>query len=103
MLSFTNRFAPVESISGTTVVIQQPSWDNNTYRYDTIQSSFREPTFWLLNSRSFLERLGRYRLGDDVAVQPEDGGAVSAAQYALGFVDLIEKGDHRRAQVNLGH
>jgi uncharacterized protein len=48
------------------------------------------------------ERLGRYRLGDDVAVQP-DGGAISAADYALGLVDLIEKGDHHRAQVNLGH
>lgn len=49
------------------------------------------------------ERLGRYRLGDDVAVQPEDGGAISAADYALGFVDLIEKGEHHRAEVNLGH
>jgi len=49
------------------------------------------------------ERLGRYRLGDEVAVQPGDGGAISAADYALGFVDLIEKGDHHRAQVNLGH
>jgi len=49
------------------------------------------------------ERLGRYRLGDDVAVQPEDGGAISAADYALGFVDLIEKGGNHRAQVNLGH
>jgi uncharacterized protein len=49
------------------------------------------------------ERLGRYRLGGDVAVQPEDGGAISAPDYALGFVDLIEKGNHHRAQVNLGH
>jgi putative NADH-flavin reductase len=49
------------------------------------------------------ERLGRYRLGDDVAVQPEDGGAISAPDYALGVVDLIEKGDHHRTQVNLGH
>lgn len=49
------------------------------------------------------ERVGRYRLGDDVAVHPEDGGAISAPDYALGFVDLIEKGDHHRAQVNLGH
>ncbi|MEU7755243.1 NAD(P)H-binding protein [Micromonospora sp. NPDC049171] len=49
------------------------------------------------------ERLGRYRLGDDVAVAPEDGGAISAADYALGFVDLIEKGEHHRAQVNLGN
>jgi putative NADH-flavin reductase len=49
------------------------------------------------------ERLGSYRLGDDVAVQPEDGGAISAEDYALGFVDLIEKGDYHRAQVNLGN
>ncbi len=49
------------------------------------------------------ERLGRYRLGDEVAVQPGDGGAISAADYALGFVDLIEQGDRHRAQVNLGH
>jgi len=47
------------------------------------------------------ERLGRYRLGDDVAIQPEDGGAISAGDYALGFVDLIEKANHHRAQVNL--
>lgn len=49
------------------------------------------------------EQLGRYRLGDDIAVAPEDGGAISAADYALGFVDLIEKGGHHRTQVNLAH
>ena len=48
------------------------------------------------------ERLGRYRSGGDVAVQP-DGGEISAADYALGFVDLIESGEHHRAHVNLGH
>ena len=47
------------------------------------------------------ERLGRYRVGDDVAVQPEDGGAISAEDYATGLVDLIENGDHHRAHVNL--
>lgn len=49
------------------------------------------------------ERLGRYRLGDDVAVQPEDGGAISAPDYALGLIDLIDKNDHHRTQVNLAH
>ena len=49
------------------------------------------------------ERLGRYRLGGEVAVQPEDGGAISAEDYALGFVDLIEKREHHREQVNLAH
>jgi uncharacterized protein len=49
------------------------------------------------------ERLGEYRIGDDVAVAPEDGGAISGADYAIGFVDLIEVGDRHRAQVNLGY
>jgi len=49
------------------------------------------------------ERLDRYRLGDDVAVQPEDGGAIAAEDYALGVVDLIENGEHHRTQVNLAH
>jgi putative NADH-flavin reductase len=49
------------------------------------------------------DRLGQYRVGDDVAVQPEGGGAISGADYALGFVDLIEQGNHHRAHVNLAY
>jgi putative NADH-flavin reductase len=49
------------------------------------------------------EQLGRYRLGDDIAVQPGDGGAISASDYATGFVDLIEQDQHHRAHVNLAH
>ena len=47
------------------------------------------------------EPRGRYRLGGEVAVQPEDGGSIAAADYALGFVDLIEKNEYHRSQVNL--
>jgi uncharacterized protein len=49
------------------------------------------------------ERLGKYRLGDDIAVQPEDGGFISGADYAIGVVDLIEQGTHHRAHVNLAY
>jgi putative NADH-flavin reductase len=49
------------------------------------------------------ERLGRYRLGDDIALQPSDGGSISAPDYALGLVDLIDRNDHHRAHVNLAH
>ncbi len=47
--------------------------------------------------------LGRYELGGEVAVHPDTGGLISAADYALGLVDLIESNDHHRAQVNLGN
>ncbi|WP_433498259.1 NAD(P)-dependent oxidoreductase [Sphaerimonospora sp. CA-214678] len=49
------------------------------------------------------ERLGEYRVGDDVAVQPDGGGAISGADYALGFVDLVEKRNYHRAHVNLAY
>ncbi|GAA2153784.1 MULTISPECIES: RICIN domain-containing protein [Glycomyces] len=62
MLSFTNRFAPVQGISGRTVTMQQPAWNNNTYGYDTIQSPFRNPTFYLLNSKRFLDQGGEWYL-----------------------------------------
>ncbi|MBO3731757.1 RICIN domain-containing protein, partial [Glycomyces niveus] len=62
MLSFTNRFAPVQGISGRTVTMQQPAWNNNTYGYDTIQSPFRNPQFFLLNSKRFLDQGGEWYL-----------------------------------------
>lgn len=35
---FTDRYAPVKSMNGLNVTMQQPSWDNNTWGYDTLSS-----------------------------------------------------------------
>jgi putative NADH-flavin reductase len=48
------------------------------------------------------EVTGAYRAGDVVAVEPS-GGEISAPDYALGFVDQIERDDLHRAHVNVGH
>jgi uncharacterized protein len=48
------------------------------------------------------EVTGAYRVGDDVAVVTE-GGDISAPDYALGFVDQIERTDLHRAHVNVAH
>lgn len=84
-----------EILAGAALVIEDlPSTP------ETLDWVFVSPA---MNFGSFApgERLGEYRLGDEVAVQPDGGGAISGADYALGFVDLIEAGDHHRAQVNL--
>lgn len=47
--------------------------------------------------------LGRYEVGDEVAVDPTTGGVIAVADYALGMVDLIERDEHRRVQLNLGN
>jgi len=48
------------------------------------------------------ERLGRYRVGDDVALPGNDGpSAISGADFGLAVVELIEKDEHHRTQVNV--
>lgn len=86
MLSFTNRFAPLRSVSGSTVVMRQPAWDNNTYGYDTIQAPFRTPTFFLLNSRSFLNEPGEWYLDPAAGTlyyKPLPGQDISRARVEL--------------------
>ncbi|MFD7510390.1 right-handed parallel beta-helix repeat-containing protein [Streptomyces sp. NPDC059853] len=96
MLSFTNRFAPVDRISGSTVVMQQPAWDNNTYGYDTIQSPFRAPVFWLLNSKAFLDEPGEWYLDTTAGTlyyKPLAGQDLASARVELPRLEtLVEVG-----------
>ncbi|WP_157521794.1 right-handed parallel beta-helix repeat-containing protein [Herbidospora cretacea] len=86
MLAFTNRFSPVESITGSTVVMRQPGWDNNTYGYDTVQAPMRAPAYFLLNSRSFLDEAGEWYLDTTAGVlyyKPLPGQDMARARVEL--------------------
>ncbi|MFB9682315.1 NEW3 domain-containing protein [Streptosporangium vulgare] len=85
-LAFTNRFAPVRSVSGSEVVMRQPAWDNNTYGYDTVQTPFRAPAFFLINSRSFLDEPGEWYLDTTAGTlyyMPLPGQDISRARVEL--------------------
>ncbi|MFF3438802.1 NEW3 domain-containing protein [Streptosporangium sp. NPDC002721] len=85
-LTFTNRFSPVRSVSGSTVVMRQPAWDNNTYGYDTVQAPFRTPAFFLLNSRGFLSDPGEWYLDTATGTlyyKPLPGQEISRARVEL--------------------
>ncbi|MEV6006937.1 ricin-type beta-trefoil lectin domain protein [Streptomyces sp. NPDC051976] len=60
--SFTDRYAPVQSINGTAVTMQQPAWNNNNWGYDTLASPFAGGTLLLENSYSFLKTPGQWYL-----------------------------------------
>src|SRR6185312_6525752 len=60
--SFTDHYAPVQSISGTTITMQQPSWNNNNWGYDTLASPFAGGQLYLENSYSFLKNAGQWYL-----------------------------------------
>jgi hypothetical protein len=60
--SFTDRFTPVQSISGTTVTMQEPAWQNNGWGYDTVEHPFAGGGLQLENSYSFLNTAGQWYL-----------------------------------------
>ncbi|GAB7184360.1 hypothetical protein ATKI12_4191 [Kitasatospora sp. Ki12] len=60
--SFTDRYAPVQSISGTTVTMQQPAWNNNNWGYDTLFKPFAGGSLQLQNSYAFLKSTGQWYL-----------------------------------------
>ena len=60
--SFTNRYSPVQSISGSTITMQQPAWNNNNWGYDTLARPFGGGQLFLANSRSFLRTTGQWYL-----------------------------------------
>jgi hypothetical protein len=60
--SFTDRYAPVQSISGTTITMQQPAWANNNWGYDVLARPFAGGTMYLENSLSFIRQPGQWAL-----------------------------------------
>ncbi|MCO1580384.1 ricin-type beta-trefoil lectin domain protein [Crossiella sp. SN42] len=60
--SFTDRFSPVQSISGTTITMQQPAWRNNNWGYDTLAKPFAGGGLTLHNAYSFLRTAGQWYL-----------------------------------------
>jgi hypothetical protein len=53
--SFTDRYAPVQSISGTAITMQQPAWQNNNWGYDTLARPFAGGQLLLENAYAFLQ------------------------------------------------
>ena len=60
--SFTDRYAPVDRISGSTITMQQPAWNNNNWGYDTLAKPFGGGQLYLENSYSFLKNTGQWFL-----------------------------------------
>ena len=59
---FTDHYAPAKSVSGDTFTMQQPSWDNNTWGYDTISQPIfpQDSGFFLVNAPELLGRTNEW-------------------------------------------
>ncbi|WP_245811809.1 ricin-type beta-trefoil lectin domain protein [Actinophytocola xinjiangensis] len=60
--SFTDRYSPVQSISGNAITMRQPAWNNNTFGYDTLTAPHRAGPFSLVNAYEFLDAPGEWYL-----------------------------------------
>ncbi|QLQ40376.2 RICIN domain-containing protein [Micromonospora robiginosa] len=58
--SFTDRYSPVQSISGGLLTMRQPAWNNNNFGYDTLMNPFRAGPFYLANAYEFLDSPGEW-------------------------------------------
>jgi hypothetical protein len=60
--SFTDRYSPVASISGGTITMQQPAWDNNGWGYDTLNAPFQGGSMYLENNYAFIQQAGQWTI-----------------------------------------
>ena len=59
---FTDRFSPVERVSGRTLVMKQPAWDNNIWGYDSMSSPYHPELshLFVANSLGLLSQPGQW-------------------------------------------
>ncbi|HEY1537106.1 MAG TPA: hypothetical protein VGF76_23965, partial [Polyangiaceae bacterium] len=58
--SWTNRYAPIQSVTDNTVTMVQPAWDENTWGYDTVQSPYRQGPIYVENDYTLLDQPGEW-------------------------------------------
>ena len=58
--SWTNRYSPIQSVTGNTVMMTQPAWEENTWGYDTVQSPYRQGPIYAENDYSLLDQPGEW-------------------------------------------
>jgi hypothetical protein len=84
--SFTDRYSPVQSISGNTITMKQPAWNNNTFGYDTLTNPFRPGPLYLENAYEFLDSPGEWYLNTvsgTLYYIPRPGQNMAAADVEL--------------------
>jgi hypothetical protein len=90
--SFTDRYSPVQSISGNMITMQQPAWNNNTFGYDTLNSPFRAGPLYLENAYEFLDSPGEWYVNTGTGTLyyiPRSGQTMSSADVEFPVVQSL--------------
>ncbi|HEX7597278.1 MAG TPA: hypothetical protein VF518_03625, partial [Polyangia bacterium] len=90
--SFTDRYSPVKSIASNTATMVQPAWEENTWGYDTIASSFRQGPVYLENAYEFLDQSGEWYQDTTVGAlyyKPLSGQDMSKVDVELPELEVL--------------
>jgi hypothetical protein len=90
--SFTDRYSPVQSISGGTITMQQPAWNNNNFGYDTSSSPFRAGPLYVENAYELLDSAGEWYLNPSTGILsyiPTSGQNMSSVDVELPVVQAL--------------
>ena len=95
--SFTDRYSPVQSISGNFITMQQPAWNNNNFGYDTLMRPHRAGPFYLSNAYEFLDSPGEWYLNpSDRSPVLHPPGRAEHEHRQRGTADAAVAGERRR-------
>lgn len=90
--SFTDRYAPIDTVGDRELIMTQYSWANNIIGYDTIPGPFAEFGVWVQNALPLLAEGGEYYLDSDAGTIyyiPLVGQNMATVQAHLGLLEAL--------------
>ena len=90
--SWSNRYAPIQSVANNTVTMAQPAWDENTWGYDTVQSPYRQGPIYVENDYTLLDQPGEWYQDTTAGALyyiPLSGQDLSKADVELPQLELL--------------
>ena len=90
--SWTNRYAPIQSVANGSVTMVQPAWAENTWGYDTVQSPYRQGPIYVENDYTLLDQPGEWYQDTTAGVLyciPLSGQSMSTADVELPELQLL--------------
>lgn len=90
--SFTDRYAPIESVGNRTLIMKQNSWANNIIGYDTISQPNADIGFYVQNALALLSQGGEHYLDSDAGIiyyVPLANESLDTAETFLGLLEAL--------------
>ena len=90
--SFTDRYAPIESVGDRELVMKQFSWKNNIIGYDTIPVPNADFGLWVQNALGLLQEGGQHYLDSDEGIvyyMPLAGEDKTKVETFLGRLEAL--------------